>query len=378
MNSDVLIIGGGVIGLSIARELRRAGVRRVTVVDRGEVGREASYAAAGMLAPNAEAEEIDEFYHLCVESNGMYPALADSLLEETGVDIELDCSGTLYAAFTEEDSAELHERLQRRRRAGIDVTLLSAGETREAEPFISTSVRESLLFPDDRQVENRKLLAALRRYAELNDIDVVEFAGAERVLTEGGRVVGALVNGEQIYADITVIATGAWTSFIQIGDVPAPVDVKPIRGQMLCFQSAERPLRRVIYSPRGYLVPRADGRILAGATVEDVGFDASVTEKGRQSIREAAIEMAPGLADIDVVESWAGLRPFAADGKPVIGAFPGVDKLFIATGHFRNGILLAPVTANILAEKIVNRRDSEYLRVFGPQRFAGAAIAGNC
>ena len=373
MNPDVLIIGGGVIGLSIAREMHRAGLRRVTVLERGQIGREASWAAAGMLAPNAEAEEIDDFYRLCVESNRMYPAFADALLEETGVDIELDQSGTLYAAFSEEDSEELHQRMKRRRVAGIDVTLLTAKETRDAEPFISESVRESLLFAEDHQVENRKLLAALRKYAELNGIVLREFAEVDRVLTKNGKAVGALVGGETVHAGITVIATGAWTSFIQIGNVPSPIDVKPIRGQMLCYRTGERPLRRVIYSPRGYLVPRADGRVLVGATVEDVGYDADITESGQRGLRESAIEIAPGLAEMEIVDRWAGLRPYAADGEPVMGAIPGVEGLFAATGHYRNGILLAPITGRILAERIVNCQESDYLRAFGLQRFAGVA-----
>lgn len=373
MNPDVLIIGGGVIGLSIARELHRSGARRISVLERGEIGREASFAAAGMLAPNAEAEEIDDFYRLCVASNRMYPAFADALLEETGIDIELDLSGTLYAAFSEEDSAELHQRMKRRRAAGIDVTLLSAKEIRDAEPFISGGVRESLLFAEDHQVENRKLLAALRKYAELNGIVLREFAEVDRVLTENGKAVGALVGGEAVHADITVIATGAWTSFIQIGNAPSPIDVKPIRGQLLCYRTGERPLRRVIYSPRGYLVPRADGRVLAGATVEDVGFDTEITESGQRGLRESAIEIAPGLAEMEIVDRWAGLRPYAADGEPVMGAIPGVEGLFAATGHYRNGILLAPITGRILAERIVNCQESDYLRAFGPQRLAGVA-----
>jgi glycine oxidase len=373
MNPDVLIIGGGVIGLGIARELHRAGAGRITVLERGRIGREASYAAAGMLAPNAEAEEIDDFYRLCVESNGMYPEFAEALLEETGIDIELDRSGTLYAAFSEEDSEELHLRMRRRRKAGIDVNLLSAKETREAEPFISGSVRESLLFAGDHQVENRKLLAALRKYAELNGIELREFAEVDSVLTESGKAVGVSVGGAAFHAGITLIATGAWTSFIKAGNVPVPIDVKPIRGQMLCYRLDERPLRRVIYSPRGYLVPRADGRVLAGATVEDVGFDAVVTDAGQMALEKSAVEIASGLARAEIVERWAGLRPYAADGMPVIGPVPGVEGLFAATGHYRNGILLTPITGRIMADRITGRKDSDFLRAFGPQRFAGAA-----
>ncbi|MBS1796891.1 MAG: glycine oxidase ThiO [Acidobacteria bacterium] len=368
-NSDVLIIGGGVIGLAIARELRLKGVRKIAVLERGAVGREASHAAAGMLAPNAETEKLDEFYRLCDESNRLYPDFAAALFAETGVDVGFDRQGTLYLALTENDSEEIGRRFAWQRGAGLRVERLSAAETRRVEPFLSPDVRESLFFPEDRQVETRRLVAALERFAALNNIEIRERTSVARIVFENGRAAGAETeDGEKFFAGTVVLAAGAWSSQIAAGALALPA-VKPVRGQIVAFQTAKRLFQRVIYSPRGYLVPRADGRVLAGATSEDAGFDKSVTTAAAARLRANALEIAPSLVNLEIVEQWAGLRPLAADRRPVLGSFPQVENFLLATAHFRNGILLAPVTARIIAEKIAENRDSDYLRAFGPERF---------
>jgi len=372
---DILIIGAGVIGLALARELRRRGMRRICMIERGSVGCKASYAAAGMLAPNAECEVIDDFYRFCDESRRSYPQLAEELLAETGIDIELDRSGTLYAAFSEADREHLALRYARQRAAGIPVEKLSAAESLNLEPCLAANVRECLYFHNDWQVENRRLLAALTKFALDNGITIIERRAVDSLIVENGSVKGAVAGGEPIFAGSTVLATGAWTSLIKIGDSPMPFDVRPIKGQMISFQPAKRVFKRVIYSPRGYLVPRADGRTLAGATVEDVGFDSQVTSTATESLRAAAVEIAPCLKGLEIAETWAGLRPFATDGFPVIGRIGGLDGVFVATAHYRNGILLAPLTAKLVAESIVNGTDSEYFRLFGPHRFAGERSA---
>jgi glycine oxidase len=376
-NYDTIIIGGGVIGLSLARELHCLGQRRIAVVERGRIGREASFAAAGMLAPNAENEVVDDFYRFCDESRAMFPQLAQELLAETGVDIELDRSGTLYAAFTEEDSEHLNLRFARQIEAVIPVEKLTAADSLNAEPYLAENVRESLYFPNDWQVENRKLLTALKQYASVNGIELVEGTQVDSVIVEGSTVEGIAVGGRRFFAATTVLATGAWTSLIKIGDVPVPFLVKPIRGQMISFGPARRFFKRVIYSPRGYLVPRADGRILAGATVEDIGFDSTTTDDAVEGLRISAAEIAPCLADLKIAENWAGLRPFAKDGLPILGLVGGYDNLFVATAHYRNGILLAPVTAKLLAERIVNGMGSKYIGLFGPDRLIKKGLNAN-
>ncbi len=367
MNSDVLIIGGGVIGLSIARELHKKGIGRITIVERGKMGQEASFAAAGMLAPDAETDKIDDFYHFCSESKRLYPDLASELFNETGVNIELDRSGTLYLAFTESDSIELKKSLEWKLRACLQVDYLNAEETRKWEPFVSPDIRESLFFAEDWQVENRKLLAALIKYSRINGIRIYEQTEIRELLIKNNLVTGAAQDKVKFFAGTTILTTGAWTSLIKIRETTVPVKVKPIRGQMISFHPPEKLFQKVIFSPRGYIVPRADGRILTGATVEDVGFDKSTTEIGTAKLHDIASEIAPCLAGITISDKWAGLRPFAGEGQPIIGGIEGFENLMIATGHYRNGILLAPLTGKIISEKLCENKHSKYLQAFSPK-----------
>lgn len=330
-----------------------------------------------MLAPHAETSQKDDFFYFCNESNALYPNFAAELFDETGVDIELDQSGTLYLAFTENDSKEIRERFEWQKKSAFPVEYLSAQEARKTEPFISPDVREGLYFPNDWQVENRKLLTALQKFADLNRIEIVENAEVKNLLVENFKVVGAQTEGQKFFAPKIVLATGAWTSLLDDWTAPVESDakvfglptVRPIRGQMISFRTAKRLFSKVIYTPRGYIVPRADGRILSGATVEDVGFDKSLTESGVEFLRQNALEISPSLGNLEIYEKWAGLRPRAADGLPILGASSEYENLFLATAHYRNGILLAPLTAKILADKIVEGKDSKYLEVFSPRRF---------
>lgn len=369
MNPDVLIIGGGVIGLSIARELRKKGVNRITLLEKGRCGEEASWAAAGMLSPQTEATEATPFFDLCCASRAMYPEFAAALSDETGIDIELDRAGTLYLAFTDDGVTEIRKRFDWQNAAGLRIENLSGDETIKLEPAISKDVREALFFPNDWQVENRNLLAALKRYAENNGVAIREHTQVENLVVEDGRVTGAVANGEVFRADITVVATGAWTSLIKLGDVEMPLKIEPVRGQVIMYRLPQRSIRHVLCSSSGYLVPRRDGRILAGSTLERVGFDKAITDSGTRSLSFMAGEIVPELAGFAVTERWSGLRPCTSDTLPVIGGIDGFDGIYMATGHFRNGILLAPITAKLVAENLVNNIDSAVLRNFGTGRF---------
>ncbi len=373
MTSDVLIIGGGVIGLSIARDLHKKGVSNITLVEKNVCGEEASWAAGGMLGPQAEADEPSAFVDLCCASRDLFPTLADELFNETGIDIELDRSGTLHLAFTTEDTTRLQKRFEWQSRAGLPVERLSADEVRRLEPLISNDVREALFFPTDWQVENRKLLAALRRYAEINGIQIVENCVVKNLLVENNRVIGAETSDTAITADKTILATGAWTSLIKLGNAAMPINIEPIRGQIVAFQADERMFRHVIYSSSGYIVPRFDNRILAGSTTEHAGFDISITNEAAQNLHAMAAKIAPKIGELKITDHWSGLRPFAGDGLPIIGGIASLDDLLIATAHYRNGILLAPITAKIVTEKIVNSADSQWFKNFAPERFKLAA-----
>ena len=373
MNSEVLIIGGGVIGLTIARELHKKGVRQITVVDRSTVGGEASWAAAGMLAPNIETDSTADFHRFGIESLGLYPELNAALLDETGVDIELDRSGTLCLAFDETEESELSKTFEMQTVRGVAVEQITGDHVRELEAAVSPATRAALLYPNDWQVDNRKLLSALQKFADTAGVRIVDNVEVSELITVGRLVTGARTAAGEITSDFTVLATGAWTSLIKIGGSKLQIDVRPVRGQMICFKTPTRELRRVVYSRRGYLVPRADGRILVGATVEDAGFDKSTTAEGIDSLATAAAEIAPALGDLPIIDQWSGLRPFATDGLPIVGELAGYEKVLVATAHYRNGILLAPKTAQIIADKIVDRVDSKYFDAFGAKRFYSAA-----
>ncbi len=373
--TDILIIGGGIIGLSLARALHKKGFKRITILEKGETGREASYAAAGMLAVQSETDKPDEFFEFCNESNELYPQFAEELFEETGIDIELDREGTLYLAFNESDINKIKKRFEWQKKAGLKIEKLSAIETHKLEPFVSPDILGSLYFPNDWQVENRKLLHALEKYCELYGIEIRENTEVKNLLIEKNRIAATETESEKFFSETVILTTGAWTSLIKAGDFYLP-KIKPVRGQMIEFHTAKRLFGKVIYSPRGYLVPRRDGRILAGATVEDAGFDKTVSESATGFLRENALEIAPGLVNLSIHDEWVGLRPFASDGLPVLGAFGEIENLFIATAHYRNGILLAPATAKVLAEKIAGENHSEFLDKFSPRRLEQKAEAG--
>lgn len=367
ISQEVLIVGGGVIGLAIARELSRRGIRKITIVDRGKAGHEATFAAGGMLAVQAETDEAGDFFDLCKTSRDLYPGFAAELGDETGIDIELDRAGTLYLAFTASDVREIDHRFKWQKDVGLNVERLSAADTRKLEPFISPDVRESLIFPDDWQVENRKLTAALLKFVGDRGIDLREETECRRLIVKNGRAIGAETQNGKIYAQKTILAAGAWTSMIEAETVRIP-EVRPIRGQIVGFQTAKRLFNHVIYSPRGYLIPRVDGRILAGATVEDVGFENRMTPAGIEYVSRNAFEIAPSISGLKISEEISGLRPRTADALPVIGSFPHVENLIIASGHYRNGILLAPITAEVVAEMVDGNGVSALIRTFGTDR----------
>ena len=368
--TDVVVVGGGVIGLAIARALCLRGMKDVMLIERASLGSEASHAAAGMLAPQAEAHRADAFFELACASRDLYPSFARELREETGTDIELERTGTLYLAFTEKDEAEIEHRYDWQQRAGLTVKRLSAEEVSRLEPCVSQEVRGALRFPLDVQVENRRLVAALSTSVEKYGVRLLTQTHVKSLTIEGGRIRGVETSRGNVHAPVVVVAMGAWTSFLASSDKASPlVSIEPVRGQMLCFETNPRLAHHVIYSPRGYIVPRLDGRLLAGSTTELAGFEKRVTGAGLHAITSQALEIAPAVANLPLVDSWAGLRPRAEDERPVMGACAEVHGLFYATGHYRNGILLAPLTGELLAEQIMTGSASPLLDAFSPDRF---------
>jgi glycine oxidase len=371
-SAEVVVIGGGVIGLTVARALAQRGVRDVHLIERSSLAGEASFAAGGMLAPQAEANGRDDFFELACRSRSLYPNFAAALREETGIDVELDTTGTLYLAFTGRDLTEIQQRYEWQSRAGLVVEKLTSSAARELEPCVAESVLGALRFPQDIQVENRRLLNALVNSVDKPGVKITTGAGVESMVVERGRLTGVQTSRGFVSCRTVIIAAGTWSSAIEHSRTPR---IEPVRGQMICFDAKPQLTRHVIFSPRGYLVPRRDGRLLAGSTSENAGFAKQVTAGGISAILANAQEISPAVSRLSIVDTWSGLRPRAADGLPVLGPCVEIDGLFYATGHYRNGILLAPVTGELIAEAVVAGHVSSLLAAFSPNRFDLAPVS---
>ena len=361
----VIVVGAGLIGCSIARFVARAGAE-VTLIDRDEPGRHASWAAAGMLAPQAEADASNDFLSLLLKGRSLYPSLAAELLAETGIDIGYRTEGSLLLALTGEDEESLVGRYKWQVQGGLAVESLTPEDVLRLEPSLTRSVRAALLLPDDHQVENRLLNAALQQSAAVAGAELIQEPVAE-VLTERGIGV-RLASGEELRGDAVVIAAGSWSGGIR--GLPRALPVEPVPGQLLAYRPDPMPLSHVVTTHRGYLVPRRDGRLIAGATVEDPSFEARTTEEGKEQVSAGAAEMLPMLRTLQVREHWAGLRPATPDRLPILGADPDVRGLFYATGHYRNGVLLAPVTGELIGRLILGVAPGSDLTPFRVDRFA--------
>jgi glycine oxidase len=357
---DVVVVGGGVVGCAIALRLAKAGAH-CTVVERSVPGAEASSAAAGILAPLAEAEAPGPFLSLCLRSRALYPSFVEEVEGLSGVRVGFRASGVLHLAFSDASVERLRTRVQWLSAQGLAAELLGPSAALSLEPAINPAASGAALFADDASVDNRLLMRALSMAAARSGARFV--AGHVRaVLERDGHAAGVDVDGERLESQAVVIAAGAWTGLVP-GSGLSPRQVRPARGQMVMLRARLPLLERVVFSDEGYLVPRADGHLLAGSTVEFEGFAKEVTAAGLKHILGAALQMAPGIAQLPVVETWAGLRPFTEDRLPVLGPGP-LPGLFLASGHFRNGILLAPVTAELLTQALYTHTSSLPLEPF--------------
>lgn len=361
-----LVVGGGIMGTAIALELQGPGVE-VLVVERALPGAEASTAAAGMLAPQLEAQGLGPMLELSLRSRAMYPAWAAQLSGETGADVGYRACGALQVALTTAQAYELEATVAWQTAAGLRATLLSGDEARALEPTLSAGAVAAAHFPDDHQVDPRRLMPALA--ARARERGVQFRAGAVRGLVEaGGRARGVDLEGARLEADVVIVAAGAWSAQLPGAGI-APGHVEPARGQLLALAPREGAPRHLLKSGVGYVVPRGDGRVICGTTVERVGFDKRVTAAGLQGVLGQALALCPSLADATVVESWAGLRPWTPDGLPLLGR-GALDGLLLASGHYRNGVLLAPITARLVAQLVRGERPQVDLHPFRPDRFA--------
>jgi glycine oxidase len=366
--SDVAIIGGGIMGSAVALRLAQRGIG-VTVIERGIPGAEASSAAAGILGPQMEAEGPGALLELGLKSRALYPALAAELRDLTGIDVGYDRSGVLAVAFDEAGEAALSARRAWQLGRGLRVDSLSGEAAREREPALGPAVRAALAFTDDAQVVARELARAFSQAAAGAGAQFLTGRYVRRVVVEGGAVVGVELDGDTLSAGVVVVAAGSWSGLVEGAGVPAAV-VRPARGQLVSIETRPPLFRHVVSAPGGYLVPRRDGTVLAGSTVEMAGFRKEVTVGGLAAILTLARTLIPALADAPVTASWSNFRPFTEDHLPVLGA-TAVRGLVLATGHFRNGILLAPITAWAIAELIATGKSPIDLTPFAIERFAG-------
>jgi glycine oxidase len=365
---DVAIAGAGLIGSSIAFELAQAGLK-VALFDRNEPGREASWASAGILSPAPESPAMISMVPLAKASMDLYPALVANVEEISGERVGFRPKGTVDVFFGKDAVSDLSTLIALHHGMGLKAEPLRPEDARELEPSISAELEAAALRPDEASIDNRAFTRAMLIAAKKSGVEIFAGSNVTEIVQESGRCTGMKVGSETVSAKWTVIAAGSFSAEIEGVKEFAPV--RPAKGQMVSLRADELKIERVIWGEKIYIVPRNDGRILAGATVEYVGFDKQVTAGGIERILSAAIEVIPEFANARIEETWAGLRPDSPDHLPIIGP-TDVDGLMIATGHFRSGILLTPITARLIRQWITERSVGFDWERLSPMRFIEA------
>ncbi len=345
---DCLVVGGGLIGMLTARELAQAGLA-VGLVERGETGRESTWAGGGILCPLYPWRYPDAVTALASWSQSRYAALAEALKDESGIDPEFQPNGLLIL--------DTEETVQARQWAKHWQHLLEpvdADRIREIEPALGEVPPQALWLPRVAQVRNPRLAQALRKSLQNLGVTLLEHTPVKGLVLGENRVHGVLSEQGEINAERVVIAGGAWSALL-LESVGMNLPVKPIRGQMILYRAEPDAVRRIVLSRDRYVIPRRDGRILVGSTLEDVGFDKGTTRAAMQELEAEARRMIPDLANYPIEHHWAGLRPGSPRGIPYILQHPRIAGLYINTGHFRNGVVLGPASARLLADILLER-----------------------
>ncbi|MCZ6473673.1 MAG: glycine oxidase ThiO [SAR324 cluster bacterium] len=369
MGAGTLIIGAGVVGLGIGWKLAQAG-EQVIILERGLAGREASWAAAGMLCPANEAHyQQDSNLELAQECMRLYPEFVQELEACSGMNVDYRTEGTLTVALNADDAAAVKVFFEYQLEKGLPVRWLSGDEAREMEPQLSNFVSAGISCPMDHQIDNRKMMEALKRAFLKAGGELHEQTEVTHVRCDGGKYRGVMAGEREWLSERLVLAAGSWSGLVS--GIPEHVrpPVRPVKGQMFSLR-APFPgfITRVIRAPDIYISPKSDGRIVFGATVEEMGFDAGLTAGGLYSLLKGAWETVPGTYDLPIDEMWSGFRPSSRDNTPLMGA-SRVEGLFIATGHHRHGILFAPATAIHMSRLILEGEPPQSLLPFDPSRF---------
>jgi glycine oxidase len=348
---EVIIIGGGIIGMLTARELHAAGVD-VLVIERGPLGGESSWAGGGIISPLHPWQYSDAVNQLAEISKTIYPDLARQLHEESGIDCELLDSGLLYTGLEEQRPAESWA-------DKWSVELQAVTQTQrihEIEPQLSPSIESGLWLPDIMQIRNPKLVKAFKGSLDKLGIRYLEHTPVGELVYDAGRVTAVNTAAGVMSAPKVVIASGAWSAgFIRTDQ---NVAVEPVKGQMIMFRGEPGLIRRMVLASGHYIIPRKDGRVLAGSTLERTGFDKRITEDAQVELRRAAVEIIPALADMEIERQWAGLRPGTEQGIPYICPHPEIEGLYIHAGHYRNGVVLGAASARLMAEIVLGEKTS--------------------
>lgn len=365
----IVIIGGGVIGLAAAFELAKRN-QKVTVLERGECGGQATGAAAGMLAPYSEiGEDPDDFFTMAHRSLQLYPLWQEEVKEVSGLDFEYNTAGSLHVVFHEADELELESRLEWQ--SGWDVqSEIVRGETlRNLEPCLTDDVIAAMYYPGEHHIYAPDYVRALKAACVRLGVHIVE--GAGEVTFAETRPDGILLQTEEkgaFSADQCIVASGAWTSCFE-ESVQARLPVFPIRGQICAFRQETEHIRHIVFSSQGYVLEKANGSIVCGASEDIAGFDHSVTEKGINRLVKWSRRLFPFLDNRQPFHRWAGLRPATQDGYPLIGRLPHLPSVIISSGHYRNGILLSPINARLVADIVEHKQPQINLDMFDPLRF---------
>jgi glycine oxidase len=359
---DIAIIGGGVIGCAIAYEMARRGAGRVEVVERGEPGGGASGAAAGVLAVASSRAPGGALFELRRAGAGMFPALSEDLRERSGVNIEYRERGLLKLAFSEKESAALQALTSKRAEQGFVAKWLEPSRVHDVQPGVSPALRGAAHFAGDGAVNAVLLVRALRAASERLGVVYRCTAPLTGMEVSAGRVLGITAGGERLTPGTVVVAAGAWSA--EIGSLlRVKVPVRPDKGEMIALRNCP-PILRTVSWDDGYLAPRCDGEVLVGSTSTRGVFDTFVMAGSVQLLLERAVHMVPALREATVVRMWAGLRPCPTIRRPIIGPVRGYENVVLATGHHRSGVLLAPITARLVAELILEQATSVDLRPF--------------
>ncbi len=360
--AKITIVGGGVIGLSIGYECQKRG-HKVTIVEAGECGGQASGAAAGMLAPYSEIEEDpDDFFRLCQRSLQLFPEWQEEIKLVSKMDFEYSESGSLYCIFHEADRLSLETKQGWQKEFGVNSTILSGDKAREKEPELSEDTVAALWCPEESHIYAPDYVAALLQACRNSGAQVIEHGGEAKLLDDNTIV----IKDREIKADYTVIATGAWTMNWE-EHLKCILPVYPIRGQICAFDGPS--LNHIIFTSQGYLVAKANGSLVAGASEDIAGFDTNVTAHGIGRLEKWSKKVIPTLDEKQSFHKWAGLRPATQDGFPLIGRMNSNPGIILAVGHYRNGILLSPVTAKIIANDIDGIPQDVAIEDFRPDRF---------